>query len=395
MTLKNQMLQLFERAHEQDLVLGQQIDELIAAYPSRTVAIQNKLVSELNRLELPVLHERLSETRFEETETDEIDPELQRVDPGVDVLAVDDLVQLTREDEQLLFKRFEVARNLLLTAHDEAFPRDKAKGIEVVDDILTKSRPGRRGKVGQVKFALFRLRVREFSALREDIVQCYLFLVARIGRRYSHFGMPLDDLVQEGNIGLLRAVNKFDWRRNCRFGTYATWWIQDGIKRSLSNNLRTVRVPIYLQQRLRRLMRSGEIGPNDEVKDDNTAGLSPTEVRRVLRLSSGTVSLERSVDPDERGSLRERLEDEKTPAPAEIIEETSLRRSIRQVLSSLPEREREVLKLRFGIGCDRTHTLEEIGTRFDVSRERIRQLQMSALSKLKLSDQSHELAAYL
>lgn len=391
MTLKRQVSELIQSCRREGHVAGQRIDELLVGAPL-TGNLQKLLVRELNRTRLPVIHERLSEVRFDATDEDDS----RSYDLEIDILGVDDLVQLTRADEQLLFKRFEVARDLFLHAHDQAFPKDPAQDVSEVDLLLQKTRPENRGgRIGRLRLGLFLQRAREFVALREDIVQCYLFLVARIARRYSHFGMPIDDLVQEGNIGLLRGVNKFDWRRNCRFGTYATWWIQDGIKRSLSNNLRTVRVPIYLQQRLRRLMRTGEIGPGEEVQDDNTAGLSPKEVRRVLRLSSGTVSLERTIDPDDRGSLRDLLEDERTPAPAEIIEENGLRRRVRQVLSSLPEREREVLKLRFGIGCDRTHTLEEIGTRFEVSRERIRQLQMSALSKLKLSDRSRELAAYL
>jgi len=207
--------------------------------------------------------------------------------------------------------------------------------------------------------------------------------------------MALEDLVQEGSIGLLRAVNKFDWRRNCRFCTYATWWIKDGIKRSLSNNLRTVRIPIYLQQRLRRLLRSGEIAPGQEIRKNNGTGLSPLEVRRVLRLSSGTLSLERSTEADDEHTLRDILADERTPAPAEMIEESALRDRIAKVLEFLPDRERDVIKLRFGIGCDRSHTLEEIGSRFSVSRERIRQLQASALSKLKLPERSRELVGFL
>ncbi len=389
MTLKRQVSELVKASRQQRHTTSQQIDELVVGAPA-TGNLQKLLVKELNRSRLPVVHERLSERRLGSLGGGDSPPDLE-----VDILGVDDLVKLTRAEEQVLFKRFEVARDLFLAAHDQAFPKEPARGIEEVDSLLQKTRPENRGRVGRLRLELFLLRSREFVALREDTVQCYLFLVARIARRYGHLGMPMDDLVQEGNIGLLRGVNKFDWRRECRFGTYATWWIQDGIKRSLSNNLRTVRVPIYLQQRLRRLMRTGEIGPGEEVREDNTAGLAAKEVRRVLRLSSGTVSLERSADPDDRGSLRELLEDQRTPAPADVIEENSMRRRVRQVLSSLPEREREVLKLRFGIGCDRTHTLEEIGTRFDVSRERIRQLQMSALSKLKLSDRSRELAGFL
>jgi RNA polymerase primary sigma factor len=223
---------------------------------------------------------------------------------------------------------------------------------------------------------------------RERLVAANLRLVVWVARRYVHRGLPLADLVQEGNIGLMRAVGKFEYRRGYRFSTYATWWIRQAITRALADQGRTIRIPVYLIDTLGAVMRAartlaqrlGREPTPDEVGE--RAELPASIVRELLRLSREPLSLEEPTDED--GSpIAETLEDEASPEPVQLAMSSSLRRQMERVLATLPPREAQVLRLRFGIGDRSERTLEEIGGVLHVTRERIRQIEAAALRKLR------------
>ncbi len=239
------------------------------------------------------------------------------------------------------------------------------------------------------------------EAAHKQLVQSNLRLVVALARRYVGRGMALLDLIQEGNVGLMRAVERFDYRRGFKFSTYATWWIRQAISRAIADQGRTIRMPIHVLDAVNKLTRTqreltqvlGRAPTVDELASD--LDLEVSRVTELRRIAQDTVSLETPVGEDEDGTLGDLVEDVDSEKPADVAAFSSLQGELAQALEGLSDRERQVLIMRFGLADGRMRTLEEVGSHFNVTRERIRQLETKALAKLRHPDKSGKLEGFL
>ncbi|MGH8873321.1 MAG: sigma-70 family RNA polymerase sigma factor [Acidimicrobiia bacterium] len=239
------------------------------------------------------------------------------------------------------------------------------------------------------------------DAAHKQLVQSNLRLVVALARRYVGRGMALLDLIQEGNVGLMRAVERFDYRRGFKFSTYATWWIRQAISRAIADQGRTIRMPIHVLDSVNKLTRAqremtqamGRAPSLEELADE--LDLDPGRVAELQRIAQDTVSLETPVGEDEDGTLGDLVEDLESDRPPDVATFSLLQDQLAMALEGLNEREREVLIMRFGLADGRMRTLEEVGSHFKVTRERIRQLETKALAKLRHPDKSHKLEGFL
>jgi RNA polymerase primary sigma factor len=239
------------------------------------------------------------------------------------------------------------------------------------------------------------------AGAHQKLVQSNLRLVVALARKYVGRGMALLDLIQEGNVGLMRAVDRFDYRRGFKFSTYATWWIRQAISRAIADQGRTIRMPVHVLDSVNKLTRArremaqvmGRAPTLDELAKE--LDLEPERVAELSRIAQDTVSLETPVGEGEDGTLGDLVEDADSIRPADVATFTSLQDSLAQALEGLNERERQVLIMRFGLADGRLRTLEEVGAHFNVTRERIRQLETKALAKLRHPDKSVKLEGYL
>ena len=307
-----------------------------------------------------------------------------------------DLSAISSDDTVGLYLK-EMARVPLLSTAEEV---DLAKRIERGEHAASDLRR-RNGNSTAKRRAELSARVADAKAARDHLIKANTRLVVSIAKKYMARGVPFLDLIQEGNLGLMKAVEKFDYKRGFRFSTYATWWIRQTITRSIADQGRTIRVPVHMSDRIRRLYKVartleqslGRKPVPEEIAEE--LDMDPRKVQWMMRVSWRPLSLETPVGEDDDSELGSFVEDETTPTPTQSAFANLLRDKIEEVLTTLSPREARILRLRFGLHNGRSYTLEEVGQKFGLTRERIRQIEGKALRRLRHPRRSRQLRDYL
>ena len=295
----------------------------------------------------------------------------------------------------------EIGRVPLLTGPDEVrLAKRMEDGLEAVDELAVLNAEGRLESLDFATRRKLQRRVRDGDRAREQLIQANLRLVVSIAKRYVGRGMQLLDLVQEGNLGLMRAVQKFDHSKGFKFSTYATWWIRQAISRAIADQARTIRIPVHMVETINRVRRTQRdmlqnLEREPSIEELATeVDLTPERVREILRISLDPVSLEAPVGEDD-SQLGDFLADENAERPVDVAARAMLSNDVLEALDELNDREKEVVRMRFGLIDGRARTLEEVGGAFGVARERIRQIESKTLAKLRHPQRSEKLRDYL
>lgn len=376
---------LLEKGEEQGYIT---LEDILQEYPQAELHIEeiSEVYALLQEEGISIVDEerdRISEILAKKVETD---AEAQR---RIDLDDVD------AESAISLYFR-EAARHSILTAQEEIALVKRMNAGTKAKDLLARGlyRSERAKRARQ-------MRVLDGELGRQYLIRSNLRLVISIAKNYRGQGLSFLDLIQEGNVGLMRAVDKFDYRQGNRFSTYATWWVRQAITRALSYQSRTIRLPVHMGERLRRVKQVAgqlekELGRKAGREEIAKAlNLSPEQMERVFRAPTHTLSLEKPVGEEGESQLSEFIQDEDVPPPVDVVLDAQLREQLHDALQKLPPRERRIIDLRFGLSDGDPRTLQEIAEEFDLSRERIRQIEGEVLRKLRHPHFSRKLRTYL
>ena len=368
----------------------------------------DKVLEQLEAAGIDVI--RMDDTEVELPDDDEVvlsdedDVDMENIDLSVpDGISIEDPVRMYLK---------EIGKVPLLTAEQEIELAQKmedgmmaerimeAGGVENLDEIKEEEQEAYE-RVKDLDEKTLKLLSLEGNEAKKKLAEANLRLVVSIAKRYVGRGMLFLDLIQEGNLGLIKAVEKFDFRKGFKFSTYATWWIRQAITRAIADQARTIRIPVHMVETINKLIRISrqllqELGrepaPEEIAKE---MGIPVERVREILKISQEPVSLETPIGEEEDSHLGDFIQDDNVPVPADAAAFTLLKEQLVEVLGTLTEREQKVLRLRFGLDDGRARTLEEVGKEFNVTRERIRQIEAKALRKLRHPSRSRKLKDYL
>lgn len=382
--------ELLIRADQRGYITFEDVLEVLDEEGDELSSIES-LLYELDELGVELQKEGEDLSTDEDAENDYEGVEIVR-DP-----TIGDINAISSDDPVGLYFR-QMAQEPLLSADEEI---DLAKRIERGRKAQERTgRPDAQQKSERWWHQLNRL-IYDGQLAREHLGRANTRLVVSIAKRYMGQGLPFPDLIQEGNVGLMRAVDKYDYRRGNRFSTYATWWIRQAITRALAQKTRTIRIPLHMTERIRQMYRVaqtleqilGRRPAPEEIADE--MDLPSETVRAMMDASQHAIALERPVGEDGDSEFGDFIEDQDTPSPVDSATQNLLQETIEEVLGELTPRQSHILRLRFGLGGGEPHTLEEIANKFGLSRERIRQLEKEALRRLRHPRLAHNLRDYL
>lgn len=367
---KKAVLKLYEKGKKEGYVTLSDLATVFKNDELDSIKAEN-LYETLGNLGIEVVEKSINKKKVDLSEPDEldikmIDKEQKEVKPAKKEIAVP---KGTNIDDPVRMYLKEIGKIALLKPHEEV---EYAKRMTEGDELA-----------------------------KQKLVEANLRLVVSIAKRYVGRGMLFLDLIQEGNLGLIKAVEKFDYTKGYKFSTYATWWIRQAITRAIADQARTIRIPVHMVETINKLIRVSrqllqELGRDPKPEEIGAKmGLTDEKVREIMKISQDPVSLETPIGEEEDSHLGDFIPDDDALAPAEAAAYSLLKEQIEEVLGSLNEREQKVLKLRFGLEDGRARTLEEVGKEFDVTRERIRQIEAKALRKLRHPSRSKKLRDYL
>ena len=310
-------------------------------------------------------------------------------------ISLDDYLANIDTDDTIGLYLKEVSRVPLLTAEEEVELAQRIERGRMAREELA------RGNVSPRRRMELRRLIEDGWAAREHLITANSRLVISVAKKYMGRGVPFLDLIQEGNIGLIRATKKFDYRRGHKFSTYATWWIRQAVTRAIADQGRTIRVPVHMGDQINKLLRvqhqlTQRLGREPSVEElANALEVPPKKVENMIQVARRPLSLETPTDEDEDSVLGDFIQDEESLAPAEAVTQNLLREHLSEVLNLLPPREVRILQLRYGLLDGQSYTLEEVGRKMGVTRERVRQIEAQALSRLRHPSHRRKLADYL